>query len=92
MITTYHDSVLSSDSSFGLAEWKTALVQPFLMVGAACFWIAALPFVAFSLMCVKIWDTLAAVVSGAGVRPNPLILRRGLARTTLTVRGAARAA
>ncbi|MDQ3546801.1 MAG: hypothetical protein M3429_09870, partial [Verrucomicrobiota bacterium] len=63
-----------------------------LMVGAAIFWIAALPFVAFSLMAVKIWDTLMALVSGSTVRPNPLILRTGLAKSGLTLRNSARTA
>jgi len=91
MITTFSDSALTPHS-FGFAEVKTALVEPVLVVGAALFWLAALPFVALSLMCVKIWDTLLALASGSGVRPNPLILRRGLDKSGLTVRNSARPA
>ena len=91
MITTFSDSALTPHS-FGFAEVKTALVEPVLVVGAALFWLAALPFVALSLMCVKIWDTLMALKSGAGVRPNPLILRPGLAKSGPTVRSSPRTA
>ncbi len=91
MITTYSDSALHTQS-FGLTELKTALVEPALIVGAAIFWIAALPFVALSLMAVKIWDTLKALGSGSSVRPNPLILRTGLSKSSLTVRNSARTA
>ncbi len=91
MITTYSDSALHTQS-FGLAELKTALVEPALIVGAAIFWVAALPFIALSLMAVKIWDTLKALGSGSSVRPNPLILRTWLAKSSLTVRNSARTA
>lgn len=85
MITIFSDSPLTPQP-FGFAELKTVLVEPALALGAAFFWIAALPLVAFFFMCVKIWDTLIALASRAGVRPNPLILRRGLARTSLVAR------
>ena len=91
MTTTFSDSALTPQS-FGLAELKNALLEPVLVVGVAFFWVAALPLVALSLMCVKIWDALMALKSGAGVRPNPLILRRGLAKGGPVVRGSARTA
>ncbi|MEO5717790.1 MAG: hypothetical protein ABIR29_04370 [Chthoniobacterales bacterium] len=91
MITTYSDSALTPQAA-GLSELKTVLLEPALLVGAAIFWVAALPFVALSLMGVKIWDTLKALGSGATVRPNPLILRTGLAKSPLTVRNSARTA
>jgi hypothetical protein len=91
MTTSFSDSTLNPHS-FGFAEVKTALVEPALVVGAALFWAAAIPFVALSLMCVKIWDTLTALKSGAGVRPNPLILRAGLAKSGPTVRNSPRTA
>ena len=91
MITTYSDSALTTQS-FGLSELKTTLLEPALVVGAALFWVAALPFVALSLMGVKIWDTLKALGSGSSVRPNPLILRTGLAKSSITVRNSARTA
>ena len=77
MITTYSDSAFAVDS-LGLSELKNTVLEVALIGGAGLFWIAALPFVALSLMLVKIWDTLKAVASGAPVRPNPLILRRGI--------------
>ncbi|MBA2434246.1 MAG: hypothetical protein H0V54_04010 [Chthoniobacterales bacterium] len=43
-------------------------------------------------MAVKIWDTLKAFGSGSSVRLNPLILRTGLAKSSLTVRNSARTA
>jgi hypothetical protein len=89
MTTTFSDSALAPHSC-GFAEVRTALVEPALVVGAALFWVVVIPFVALSLMCVKIWDTLLALTSGAGVRPNPLILRRGLAKSGLTLRSSAR--
>ncbi|HEY3661805.1 MAG TPA: hypothetical protein VGL24_01485 [Chthoniobacterales bacterium] len=91
MTTTYSNSALAPQS-IGLNEVKTALLEPALVVGAAIFWVAALPFVALSLMAVKIWDTLKALGSGSSVRPNPLILRSGLAKGSLTVRSSARTA
>jgi hypothetical protein len=91
MTTTFSDSALPPHS-FGFAEVRNALIEPVLVVGAALFWAVAIPFVALSLICVKIWDTLIALTSGAGVRPNPLILRRGLAKSGLTaVRSSPRA-
>ncbi len=90
MTTTVFHSSLTSESGFGVAELKNALIESLLTVGAVLFWIAALPFVAFSLMCVKVWDTLVALKSGAAIRPNPLILRRGLLKSGLTARSAAR--
>ena len=85
MITTYLDSAFAVDS-LGLSELKNTVLEVALIGGAGLFWIAALPFVALSLMLVKIWDTVKAVASGAPVRPNPLILRRGLVRNGLTLR------
>ena len=76
MITTYSDSALHTQS-FGLTELKTALMEPALIRGAAIFWVAALPFVALSLMALKIWDTLKALGSGSSVSPDPLILVPG---------------
>ncbi|MEO8439514.1 MAG: hypothetical protein ABI540_04755 [Spartobacteria bacterium] len=88
MTSTFANSTFSLHT-FDLAGLKTALVEPALVAGAALFWIAALPFVALWLMCVKIWDTLLALKSGAGVRPNPLILRRGLAKSPPSIRHSA---
>lgn len=85
MITTYSDSAFTTQS-FDSSELKTVLLEPALMVGAAIFWVAVLPFVALSLMGIKIWDTLKALGSGSSVRPNPLILRTGLAKSGLTAR------
>ncbi len=51
------------------------LVEPFLVVAVAIFWLVALPFVAVSLACVRIWDTLVALKSSKAASPNPLILR-----------------
>jgi hypothetical protein len=79
MIATYSDSALAPHLSFGSAELKAVFIEPFLVVGAALFWIGALPFVAVSLMGLKVWETLVALTSGKAVRPNPLILRRSVA-------------
>jgi hypothetical protein len=76
MRKTFSDSALTLQS-LGFSELKFAVVEPALVVSAVFFWVAALPFVALSVMCVKIWDTLMALKSTAGVRPNPLILRHG---------------
>lgn len=92
MTTTVFHPSLTSESSFGLVELKNALIESLLTVGAALFWIVALPFVAFSLMCVRVWDTLVALKSGAAIRPNPLILRRGLVKSSFTARSSTRAA
>jgi hypothetical protein len=91
MTITFFDSALSAHSS-DYAGLKTAMAEPALVLGAASFWAAALPLAALSLLCVKIWDTLLALASGSGVRPNPLILRHGLARSGVAMRSSARAA
>lgn len=91
MTTTFSDSALLPQTS-DFAALKTVLVEPALAVGAVFFWITALPLVALSLLGVKIWDTLLALASGSGVRPNPLILRRGLPRNGLAIRNSARTA
>ncbi|CAN5414670.1 hypothetical protein BH20VER3_BH20VER3_03520 [soil metagenome] len=88
MTTTFTNPALTPETSFGLAEMKSLLIEPFLILGSACFWIIALPFVAFSLMCVKVWDTILALKPGQNARQNPLILRRGLAKGGVAVRGA----
>lgn len=75
MTTTFADSVLAPHS-FGLIELKNALLESALVAGAAVFWVAALPFVALSLVFVKVWDALEGIASGAKVRQNPLILRQ----------------
>ncbi|MDQ3199084.1 MAG: hypothetical protein M3Q46_07855 [Verrucomicrobiota bacterium] len=86
MTTTFADSSLTTHSVTGL---KTVLVEFVLIAGAAIFWVAALPFVAVSLAGVKLWDIMKRVSSGP---PNPLILRRGLAQSTLTARRSTHAA
>lgn len=86
MTTTFADSSLKTQSVSGL---KTVLVEPALIAGAAVFWVAALPFVALSLGGVKVWDAMKRISAGP---PNPLILRRGLAKCTLTPRRSPHAA
>lgn len=77
MITTYFHPTLDSHPASGLSQVKAALIEPILIVGVAAFWLVALPFVAASLACVRVWDTLVAIKSGRSAHPNPLILRRG---------------
>ena len=89
MTTTFSNSALETES--GLSTLKSAVIEPVLMAGAATFWVAALPVVAVSLMGVKIWDTVAGLVSGSADRSNPLILRRGLAKGSLAGRSSAQA-
>ncbi len=86
MTATFADSFPINQSSTALATLKTVVVEPALIAAAAVFWVAALPFIAFSLMGVKIFDTVKGIASGNSGRPNPLILRRGLAKSTLTAR------
>lgn len=82
MTTTFSDPAFAPQpSSFGFSELGTALLEPLLVVGASLFWLVALPFVALSLMCVKIWDTVAALRMGTAARANPLILRSGAPKT-----------
>jgi hypothetical protein len=78
--------------SLGFSELKIVLIEPALVVSAVFFWVAALPFMALSLRCVKIWDTLMALKSAAGVRPHPLILPHGLAKGAPSRRSSARKA
>lgn len=92
MTTTFANASLTPDDSSIGTDLKSILLEPFLMVGSVCFWLVALPFVAVSLVCVKVWDTLSAIVPGHNAQKNPLILRRGLAKGGVTVRGTARPA
>lgn len=84
MTTTFSDSALAPES--GLSVLKAIVIEPVLIVGAAFFWLVALPFVAISLMAVKIWDTVVGLVSGSADRFSPLILRRGLVKGSLAGR------
>ncbi len=82
MTTTFPDTALTPQPpSFGFSEFGTALLEPLLVVGAALFWLVALPFVALSLMLVKIWDTLVALKMGTLAQANPLILRSSAPKT-----------
>ena len=86
MITTYSNSALAPRSSSGLSGLGNLLAEPLLVVGVSTFWFLTLPFVAASLFCVRIWDTITS-------RPNPLILRRSAAaKSTQHRRGSAKAA
>jgi hypothetical protein len=91
MRKTFSASALPPQS-LDFSQLKIVLIEPALVVSAVFFWVAALPFMALSLRCVKIWDTLMALKSAAGVRPNPLILRHGLAKSALARRSSARTA
>jgi hypothetical protein len=91
MKKTFSDFALTHES-LGFSELKIALVEPTLVVSAVIFWVAALPFVALSLRCVKFWDTLMAWKSAGSVRPNQLILRHGLAKSAPARRSSARTA
>jgi len=75
--TTIINSLLHSEVSPENSLLKGLLVEPALTAGAAAFWLFALPFVAFALMSVKVWESVVALFSGRPVRPNPLILRCG---------------
>ncbi len=92
MTSTFANPTLTPDDSSTGTDLKSILLEPFLMAGSACFWLVALPFVAVSLMCVKVWDTISAIIPGHSAQKNPLILRRGLAKGGVAVRGAAPAA
>ena len=85
MTTTFSDSALVAHSA-ALKELKKAVLEPALTAAAALFWVAALPFVAFSLGFVKVWDTLTATGWRLRARRTPLILRRSLAKNPLTLR------
>ena len=76
MNTAYFDSNLESASPSVFLQLQTVLIEPLLVVAVGTFWLVALPFVAISLACVKIWDALVALKSSNTARPNPLFLRR----------------
>ena len=79
MSTTPFASELAPRHATGFSRVKTILMEPLLIVAVAAFWLIALPFVAVSLVCVKVGDALAATESGSAARPNPLFLRRSCA-------------
>ncbi len=85
MITTFANSSLTQ-SWTETSGVKTLLVEPLLTAGAALFWLAAIPFVALSLVALKVWETLVGLISGNAGRANPLILRRGLAKSSIAPR------
>ncbi len=72
-----------------MTQFKAAVLEPLLVAGAALFWVFALPVIAMSLVAVKIWEVLVALSTGHAVRRNPLILRQGPIKGTVTQRIAA---
>lgn len=77
MTTTYFPSELDPQTGSVFSEMKAVLLEPVMIAGVAAFWLVTLPFVAMSLTCVRVWDTLVAMKSSQGAQSNPLILRRG---------------
>jgi len=73
--TTFSNSLVNTESSSGAWLTKALLLEPVLTAGAALFWLVALPFVALLLMGIRVRGTVAAVLSGRPLRPNPLMLR-----------------
>jgi hypothetical protein len=51
---------------------KAFFIEPLLVLGVFAFWLVALPFVAVSLVAVKVWDTFRpdAVFLPSGIRAN----------------------
>ena len=86
--TILSDSALTSE----LSGSKVLLLEPVLAVAAAAFWLVALPFAAVSLMAVRVWDALVALVTGHALRPNPLILRQTPAKNARVARASNHAA
>ncbi|HEY2711427.1 MAG TPA: hypothetical protein VGI60_02850 [Chthoniobacterales bacterium] len=82
MKTLLSDSDFTSDSSFRRAGRKSRFAEALLTTGAILFWLGALPFIAVVLALVKVSDTCIALVTGHAIRSNPLILRRGPARSS----------
>jgi hypothetical protein len=78
MATASFDSGFGPQPASGFSQVRTVLIEPLLMVAVAAFWLVALPFVAVSLVCVKIWDALVTMKSGIAAPRNPLFLRRGV--------------
>jgi hypothetical protein len=74
MNATYFKSSLAPSAPQQTGFFHMILVEPLLLVATATFWLLALPLVAVSLACVKIWDAFVALNSKAAT-PNPLILR-----------------
>jgi hypothetical protein len=70
---------LASREESEFPRGKTFLVEPLLIVSVAAFWLLALPFVAVSLVCVKVGDALVSMEGSRAARPNPLFLRRACA-------------
>ena len=91
MTTTFSDSALLPQTS-DFAALKTVLVEPALAVGAVSLLdhgaAARGAFVARR----ENLGHAASLGIGFGVRPNPLILRRGLPRNGLAIRNSARTA
>lgn len=72
MITTYPQSALDSHG----IDWKSIVVEPFLIAGVSAFWLVTLPVAAVALLAVKMCEGAVAFARGSA-RKNPLILRRG---------------
>ena len=72
---TCFDSEIVSQPGSGFPQVKSMLLEPLLTVAFAAFWLVALPFVAVSLVCVKVGDSLTAMEAGSPARSNPLFLR-----------------
>lgn len=85
MTTVYSNSSVA-DRSFGLADLKSLLLEPFLVLGVSAFWLLTLPFAAVAMLAVKIWDKCAPSLNRAN-SAHPLILRRGAASDKMTAPG-----
>lgn len=75
MSTTLFDSEFATEPASRFSWAKAIFVEPLLTLAVAAFWLVTLPFVAVSLVCVKIGDALVAMESASEVRLNPLFLR-----------------
>lgn len=86
--TIFSDSALTRE----LSEAKALLIEPVLATAVAVFWLIALPFAAVSIMAVRVWDGLVALVTGHALRLNPLILRQTPAKTARVAQASKHAA
>jgi hypothetical protein len=83
MNTVPAESDLATRQATGFSRVKTILIEPFLIVVVATFWLIALPFVAALLVCVKVGGALVAIESGSSTQSNPLFLRHSVPEGSL---------
>ena len=82
MTATYFDTNSEYQPAAEFSYVKAILLEPALIAVVAVFWALVLPFVAVSVACVRVWDSLVAIKTRVAIPSNPLFLSRSAAQAS----------